>query len=685
LAKRKFTITTALPYANGPLHIGHMAGVFIPSDIFVRYLRLRGDDVVFIGGTDEHGVPVTISAKNEGVSPQDVVDKYHNIIKTSLKDFGISLDVFSRTTSPVHKEFASDFFKELDDQNEFIVQETEQYYDEENNQFLADRYITGTCPHCSNENAYGDQCEKCGTSLSATDLINPSSALSGNKPVLKKTKHWFLPLDKYEPWLKEWILEDHKDWKANVYGQCRSWLESGLHPRAVTRDLNWGIPVPVDGGEGKVLYVWFDAPLGYMSASKELFDKKDGNWEDYWKKQENESDNSRLVHFIGKDNIVFHCIIFPSMLKAQGDYILPENVPGMEFMNLEGDKFSTSRNWAVWLHEFIEDFPDKSDVMRYVICANMPETKDSDFSWKDFQNKNNSELVATLGNFVNRTLVLTHKYYDGIVPEKGELTDFDKEIIAEMQELPKECSSSLEKYKFKDAQNAMMKMARLGDKYLSHTEPWKLIKTDEERVKTIMNIALQISASLSSLMAPFLPLASAKLADMLNISVMKWEDEIREDLIVAGHRINKAELLFKKIEDAEIQAQLDKLADKKKENELKSIKAAPVKDETTFDNFTQMDIRVGTIISAEKVKKTKKLLKIQLDTGIDKRTVVSGIAEYFKPEDIIGQQVSVLVNLAPREIKGIESQGMILMAEDKDGSLSFVAPTKEVNAGSEIA
>ena len=685
MSKRRFTVTTALPYANGPLHIGHMAGVFVPADIYVRYLRLKGEDVVFVGGTDEHGVPVTISAKNEGITPQDVVDKYHGIISQSLKDFGISLDIFSRTTNPTHKKTASDFFKKLDEKNEFIVQETEQYFDEENNQFLADRYITGTCPHCSNENAYGDQCEKCGTSLNATDLINPTSALSGNKPVLKTTKHWFLALDKYEPWLKKWILEDHKEWKSNVYGQCKSWLEQGLHPRAVTRDLEWGIPVPVGGGEGKVLYVWFDAPIGYISATKELMEKNGGDWEKYWKKQDNPEENSKLVHFIGKDNIVFHCIIFPSMLNAEGSYILPENVPGMEFMNLENEKFSTSKNWAVWLHEFLEDFQDKNDVLRYAITANMPESKDSDFTWKDFQTRNNNELVATLGNFVNRTVVLTHKYYEGIVPAQGELTDFDKEILAEMVEIPKACSDFLENYRFKDAQNEMMKMARLGDKYLSQTEPWKLIKTDEERVKTIMNISIQIAASLSSLMAPFLPEASAKLADMLNISVMRWEDEVRQDLVATGHRINKAELLFQKIDDKVIQEQLDKLEAKKKENELKNAKAAPAKETVEFDDFTKMDIRVGTILTAEKVKKAKKLLQLTVDTGIDKRTIVSGIAEHYEPEDIIGKQVSVLVNLAPRKIRGVESQGMILMAEDKDGSLSFVSPINEVTSGSEIA
>lgn len=690
MSKRRFTITTALPYANGPIHIGHMAGVYIPADIYVRYLRQKGEDVIFVNGTDEHGVPVTIRAKKEGVTPQEVVDKYHQIIKDSLKDFGISLDIFSRTSNEIHHETASEFFKTLNDKNAFEVKETEQYYDEENQQFLADRYITGTCPHCQNEGAYGDQCEKCGTSLSATDLINPKSALSGNVPVMKKTKHWFLPLDQYEPWLKEWILEGHKEWKSNVYGQCKSWIDQGLHPRAVTRDLNWGIPVPVEGGEGKVLYVWFDAPIGYISATKHLMQNHNGtfngnNWEAYWKEQENPADNSRLIHFLGKDNIVFHCIIFPSMLKAHGGYILPENVPGMEFLNLEGEKISTSRNWAVWLNEFVNDFPDKKDVMRYTLCANMPENKDSDFTWADFQSKNNNELVATLGNFVNRTTVLTHKYYNGVVPSKGDLTDFDIATLKELEAIPQQISNDLEQFKFKDALQSMMKIARIGNKYLADTEPWKLIKTDEKRVETIMHIALQITGNLAQFMAPFLPEASQKLNDILNIQLGEWSSTFNNDILPAGHTINPTSLLFQPIDDATIQQQKDKLEATKKENELAEATVTPEKETIAFEDFTKIDIRIGTILEAEKVKKAKKLLQLKVDTGIDQRTIVSGIAEFYNPEDIIGKQVSVLVNLAPRKIRGIESQGMILMSEDKDGKLSFISPTDKQSPGSIVS
>ncbi|NOU60863.1 methionine--tRNA ligase [Marinifilum caeruleilacunae] len=667
-------VTTALPYANGPVHIGHLAGVYVPADIYVRYLRMKGEDVLLIGGSDEHGVPITIKAQKEGITPQDVVDKYHNIIKDSFEKFGISFDVYSRTSNDIHHETASEFFKTLHEKGEFIEKTSEQYYDAEANQFLADRYITGTCPHCKSEGAYGDQCESCGTSLNATDLIDPRSSITGNKPELKETKHWYLPLDKYEPYLKQWILEEHKEWKPNVYGQCKSWLDNGLHPRAVTRDLNWGVPVPVDGGEGKVLYVWFDAPIGYISATKE----HTPDWEKYWK-----AEDSKMVHFIGKDNIVFHCIIFPSMLKAEGSYILPENVPSNEFLNLEGDKISTSRNWAVWLHEYLEEFPEKQDVLRYVLTANAPETKDNDFTWKDFQARNNNELVAILGNFVNRALVLTHKYYKGIVPEAGELNDFDKETLAEIPVIKANVEKNLETYHFREALKEAMNLARLGNKYLADTEPWKVIKTDEERVKTIMNICLQISTNLSTLMEPFLPFTAIRLREFLNIEALAWEN-IGENVIEAGHQINKATLLFEKIEDATIQEQVDKLLATKAANEAENKPVTPAKDNINFDDFMKMDVRVGTITEAEKVAKTKKLLKLTVDTGIDQRTVVSGIAEHYKPEEIIGKQVSILVNLEPKKLKGIESQGMILMAEDADGKLSFVSPDQAVKPGSEI-
>jgi len=672
---KRYLITSALPYANGPVHIGHLAGVYIPADIYVRYLRQLGKDVLFIGGSDEHGVPITIKARKEGVTPQDIVDKYHNIIKESFEGLRISFDVYSRTTSKMHAETASGFFKTLYDKGEFIEQTTEQYYDEEVGQFLADRYITGTCPHCNNENAYGDQCEKCGTTLNATDLINPRSTLSGATPIRRSTSHWFLPLDKHEAFLRQWILEDHKEWKSNVYGQCKSWLDQGLQPRAVSRDLDWGIPVPVEGAKGKVLYVWFDAPIGYISATKELTP----DWEKYWKDKE-----TRMLHFIGKDNIVFHCIIFPAMLRAEGSYNLPDNVPANEFLNLEGDKISTSRNWAVWLHEYLVDFPGKQDVLRYVLCANAPETKDNDFTWKDFQTRNNSELVAIFGNFVNRALVLTQKYYEGIVPAPGELTDYDKQVIASIQVIKKGLEENIETFRFREALKEAMNLARLGNKYLADMEPWSLIKTDAERVKTIMWLSLQITASLTTIFEPFLPFSSERLLNMLNLQRPEWERIGATDLLVPGHQIGKAELLFAKIEDAEIDAQLQKLANTKKINEAEAFKAAPAKPNINFDDFSKMDIRVGTIVAAEKVAKTKKLLKLTIETGIDTRTVVSGIAEHFEPEKIIGQQVSLLVNLEPRELKGIQSQGMVLMAEDNEGKLHFVAPPKAINNGAEV-
>jgi len=672
---KRTLVTTALPYANGPVHIGHLAGVYVPADVYVRYLRMKGEDVLLIGGSDEHGVPITLKAKNEGVTPQDIVDKFHGVIKDSFEKFGITFDVYSRTTSKTHFETASDFFRTLYEKGEFIEKESEQYYDEEANQFLADRYITGTCPHCKSEGAYGDQCESCGTSLNATDLVNPKSMVSGSTPVIRTTKHWYLPLDKHEPFLKEWILEGHKEWKSNVYGQCKSWIDMGLQPRAVSRDLDWGVPVPVEGADGKVLYVWFDAPIGYISATKELTPE----WEKYWKDPE-----SRMLHFIGKDNIVFHCIVFPSMLKAEGTFNLPENVPANEFLNLEGDKISTSRNWAVWLHEYLVDFADKQDVLRYVLTANAPETKDNDFTWKDFQARNNNELVAILGNFVNRAIVLTQKYYEGVAPAAGEMTDFDRETLAEIPAIVKRVESSLDQFRFREAVKEAMNLARLGNKYLADTEPWKLIKTDAERVKTIMNIALQISANLAVLMEPFLPFTADKMRKMMNLDNLTWEDCGKLDLIEAGKLINKPELLFEKIEDATIQEQLDKLVATKEANEAANWQAEPVKENIQFDDFMKMDIRVGTILEAEKVAKTKKLLKLTVDTGIDQRTVVSGIAEFFKPEEIIGKQVSILVNLAPRKIKGIESQGMILMAEDANGELAFVMPGKEIQPGSEI-
>ncbi|MCC6691629.1 MAG: methionine--tRNA ligase [Bacteroidia bacterium] len=692
---KRHTVTAALPYANGPLHIGHLAGCYLPADIYVRYLRLKGDDVIFICGSDEHGVPITIKAKKEGITPQQVVDKYHKLMGDTFSDFGISFDIYSRTSGKVHHETASDFFKTLYAKQIFREEVTEQYYDEKAKQFLADRYIVGTCPKCGNENAYGDQCEKCGTSLSPTELINPRSTLSGEKPVLKKTKNWFLPLDKMQPDIERYI-ETHKDWKTNVYGQCKSWLNQGLQARAMTRDLDWGVKVPVEGAEGKVLYVWFDAPIGYISATKELVEEKRKSnpqsktldWTLYWKDKE-----TRLVHFIGKDNIVFHCIIFPAMLMAHGNYILPDNVPANEFLNLEGDKISTSRNWAVWLHEYLIDFKNKQDVLRYVLCSNAPETKDNDFTWKDFQAKNNNELVAILGNFVNRTLVLTEKYYNGIVPEADTLTNNDLALLDEILQFPKKISSSLDAFRFREALAELMNMARAGNKYLADNEPWKMASTNDARVRTVMNISLQIAANLTVLMEPFLPHSAKKLSTLLNLHNLKWSDTNRTDLLKPGHKLGKAELLYDKIEDIEIEKQIQKLIDSKKMNDSQMPQPAAdaqaalqqPKPDITFDDFSKMDIRVGTIVEAERVPKTDKLLKLTIDTGIDRRTVVSGIAGFYNPENIIGQKVSLLVNLAPRTIKGITSQGMILMAENSNGELSFVSPTKQnSNNGSVI-
>jgi methionyl-tRNA synthetase len=671
---KRYLVTSALPYANGPVHIGHLAGVYVPADIYVRYLRLKKRDVKFIGGSDEHGVPITIKAKQEGVTPQDIVDKYHNLIKSSFERFGISFDIYSRTTSKVHYSTASEIFRTIYDKGGFIEKTTEQYYDEEANQFLADRYIVGTCPHCGNENAYGDQCEKCGTSLNATDLISPRSTLSGNTPVLRSTSHWYLPLDQHEAFLRHWILDENKHWKTNVYGQCKSWLDQGLQPRAVSRDLDWGIPVPVDNAKGKVLYVWFDAPIGYISATKELTP----DWEKYWKDKE-----TCLVHFIGKDNIVFHCIIFPAILRAEGSYILPENVPANEFLNLEGDKISTSRNWAVWLHEYLDDFPGKEDVLRYTLCANAPETKDNDFTWKDFQTRNNSELVAIFGNFVNRAMVLTQNYFSGKVPEPGTLSAFDQDTWNEMAIIKRNVEESLEAFRFREALKEAMNLARLGNKYLADTEPWKLIKTDESRVKTILYISLQITANLAILMEPFLPKTAASLRDMLNVGDIDWES-IGKKILSEGHQLGQPALLFDKIEDTAIDAQLERLKRIKAENERKNAKAAPQKENVTFDDFSKMDIRVGKILEAEKVAKTTKLMKLTIDTGIDKRIIVSGIAEHFTPEEVIGRQVSVLVNLEPRKIKGIESQGMLLLVEDFSGKLILAGPLKDTDNGGTI-
>ena len=672
---KRYLVTSALPYANGPIHIGHLAGVYIPSDIYTRYLRMKGADVISVCGSDEHGVPITLKARKEGVTPQEIVNRYHTINKKAFQDFGISFDIYSRTSNKVHYETASEIFRTIYDKGEFTEKSTEQYYDEEAGCFLADRYIVGTCPHCGNENAYGDQCERCGTSLSPNELINPHSTVSGSKPVLRETLHWYLPLDKYEPWLRKWILEDHKEWKTNVYGQCKSWLDQGLQPRAVSRDLDWGIPVPVEGAVGKVLYVWFDAPIGYISATKELTP----DWEKYWKDEE-----TKMVHFIGKDNIVFHCIIFPAILKAEGSFILPENVPANEFLNLENDKISTSRNWAVWLHEYLEDFPGKQDVLRYSLCANAPETKDNDFTWKDFQARNNNELVAILGNFVNRTLVLTNNYYDGKVPERGNPDSNDKAVLSEIAQIRQNVENSLEAYRFREALKEAMNLARLGNKYLADAEPWKVIKTDPDRVKTIINIALQITANLTIICEPFLPFSMSKLRKLINSDELKWENAGKHDILVEGHLINKPELLFDKIEDDEISRQIDKLLATKKENERADTKTTPGKESVTFDDFSRIDIRTATILEAEKIPKTTKLLKLKIDTGIDIRTIVSGIAEYYNPDTIIGKQISIIANLEPRKIKGIESKGMILMAEDKDGRLVMVAPTDKVSNGSFI-
>lgn len=675
---KRTLVTSALPYANGPVHIGHMAGVYIPADIYVRYLRLRGQDVLFIGGSDEHGVPITIRAKKEGVTPQDVVDKYHSIIKKSFEDFGISFDIYSRTSSDIHKKTASDFFKKLYEKGEFEEKTNEQYYDEEAKMFLADRYIMGECPRCGNPNAYGDQCESCGSSLSPTDLKNPRSTISGSAPVMRETKHWYLPLDKHESWLRQWILEDHKEWKTNVYGQCKSWLDTGLHPRAVSRDLDWGVPIPLPDAEGKVLYVWFDAPIGYISNTIELLPD---SWEKWWK-----SEDSKLVHFIGKDNIVFHCIVFPAMLKADGSYILPDNVPANEFLNLEGDKISTSRNWAVWLHEYLEDFPGKQDILRYVLTANAPETKDNDFTWKDFQARNNNELVAIFGNFVNRSLVLTQKYFDNKVPQLNELTYYDKETIKEFVNVKGLIESYLENYRFRDALKEAMNLARIGNKYLADTEPWKLAKTDMERVSTILNLSLQITANLSIAFEPFMPNSTSKIREFLSIDPIDWERLGQTDLLAAGHQLGKSELLFEKIEDDVIEKQIQKLLDTKKANEENNteIKVAPQKANIQFDDFGKVDIRVGTILECQKVPKTDKLLQFLIDDGTKKRTIISGIAAYYNPEDLVGKQVCFIANLEPRKLRGILSEGMILSAENADGSLALIQPIKEVNPGSQV-
>lgn len=692
---KRYTVTAALPYTNGPVHIGHLAGVYIPADIYVRFLRSTGKDVVFVCGSDEHGVPITLKAKKEGVSPQEVVDKYHKIIGDSFRDFGIAFNIYHRTSSETHHDTASGFFKTLYDKGVFKEEETEQYFDEKAGAFLADRYIIGTCPKCGNEEAYGDQCEKCGSTLSPTELINPRSTLSGAQPVLRTTKNWFLPLDTMQPQIEAYI-DAHKDWKPNVYGQCKSWLSGGLNPRAMTRDLDWGVKVPVEGADGKVLYVWFDAPIGYISGTKDLCDanlseekkkeyyfneslKPKDSWETYWY-----AEDTKLVHFIGKDNIVFHCIIFPAMLMAHGSFQLADNVPANEFLNLEGDKISTSRNWAVWLHEYLQDFPDKQDVLRYVLTATAPETKDNDFTWKDFQARNNNELVAIFGNFVNRVLVLSHKYFDGKVMMGSAFTETDLQVMVELKEYPSKIAASIEQYRFREALSEFMSLARMGNKYLADEEPWKLIKTDEERVKTILNIGLQIASNLAILAQPFLPFSAQKLFDMLNMDVQDWDKAGTLDLLPLGHQLNEASLLFEKIEDSEIEAQIQRLMDSKKSNEQASMKVEDAKPNVSFEQFSSMDIRIGTILEAEKVAKTKKLLKLKIDTGIDQRTIVSGIAEYFEPEQIIGKQVSVLINLEPREIKGILSQGMILMAENQDGTLSFVAPESVFVNGSTV-
>ena len=680
---RRTNITTALPYANGPVHIGHLAGVYVPADIYARYLRNKGEEVVFIGGSDEHGVPITIKARKEGVTPQDIVDRYHEIIKRSFEEFGISFDVYSRTTSKTHYRVASDFFKKLYDKGEFIEQTSEQYYDEEAGQFLADRYITGKCPHCGNERAYGDQCESCGTSLSPTDLINPQSAISGSKPVMRQTRHWYLPLDKHEAWLRDYILNNHKEWKTNVYGQCKSWLDVGLQPRAVSRDLDWGVPVPLPDAEGKVLYVWFDAPIGYISNTIELCSEKPekfGNWERWWKDPE-----TRLVHFIGKDNIVFHCIVFPAMLKAEGSYILPDNVPANEFLNLEGDKISTSRNWAVWLHEYLVDMPDKQDVLRYVLTANAPETKDNDFTWRDFQVRNNSELVAIYGNFINRTLVLTGKYFDGKVPPRGTLEDIDSDVLAQIADSKAKIEQLLDNFHFRDALREAMNLARTGNKYLADTEPWKLAKTDMSRVATILNVALQLSANLNIAFEPFLPFSSAKLRQMLQFDSVRWADFGKTELLPAGHALGKTELLFEQIDDATIEQQINKLQQTKATNDAQSQTVKAVKETVEFDDFLKLDIRIGTVVECSKVPKADKLLQFRIDDGMGGRTIVSGIAAHYpEPEKLVGTQVCFVANFAARKLRGIDSEGMILSAEMPDGSLVLVQPNTKISDGSTI-
>ena len=681
---KRTTVTSALPYANGGVHIGHLAGVYVPADIYVRYLRLKGEDVMFVGGSDEHGVPVTMRARKEGITPQDVVDRYHKMIKDSFEEFGISFDVYSRTTSKTHHKFASDFFRKLYDEGKLVEETTMQYYDEEAKQFLADRYITGECPHCHNEGAYGDQCEKCGRDLSPTELINPKSTISGSQPVLKETKNWYLPLNEYQDWLKQWILEGHKEWRPNVYGQCKSWLDMDLQPRAMTRDLDWGIPVPVEGAEGKVLYVWFDAPIGYISNTKELCESNPerwGTWQKWW-----QDEDTRLVHFIGKDNIVFHCLIFPVMMKAHGGYIMPDNVPANEFLNLENDKISTSRNWAIWLHEYLVDFPGKQDVLRYVLTANAPETKDNNFMWKDFQERNNSELVAIYGNFVNRALQLTKKYFNGIVPQCGELQDIDREAIEEFKDVKQKVEQLLDQFKFRDAQKEAMNLARIGNKYITDCEPWKVAKTDMERVKTILNICLQLSANLSIAFEPFLPFSSKKLRDMLNVDTFDWEQLGSTEILKPGHQLAEPSLLFEKIEDDAIQAQLDRLERIRKENEAANYKAAPVKENIPFETFEKLDIRVGLVKDCQKVKKSKKLLQFTIDDGSGQdRTICSGIAAFYEnPEQLIGKRVLFVANFEPRKMMGIESQGMILSAVDSDESLSVVTTTKDVKPGSQV-
>ena len=705
---KRYTITAALPYTNGPIHIGHLAGVYVPADIYSRYLRLQNKDVAFICGSDEHGVAISMKAKKEGVTPQEVIDKYDGIIRKSFADFGISFDNYSRTSAKIHHDTASEFFRTLYDKGDFIEEVTEQLYDAKANQFLADRFVVGTCPKCDNPEAYGDQCEKCGSTLNATDLINPKSTITGETPILKETKHWFLPLDRYSDFLTKWILEGHKnDWKPNVYGQVKSWIDGGLEPRAVTRDLDWGIDVPVEGAEGKKLYVWFDAPIGYISSTKEWAAREGKDWEPYWKDEE-----TKLVHFIGKDNIVFHCIIFPAMLKAEGSYILPDNVPANEFLNLEGNKLSTSKNWAVWLHEYLEEFPDKQDVLRYVLTSNAPETKDNDFTWKDFQARNNNELVAIFGNFINRVVVLTNKYYEGVIPTPNEFTEVDEAVLAELKAYPAVISSSVERYRFREALGELMNVARLGNKYLADEEPWKVMKDNPERVKTQMYVALQIAAALSVLAEPFLPFTAAKLSKILNLGDLKehfegfskflkeknrdakdiildktlgWNDITENsDLIPAGHKIGEAELLFAKIEDEEIQKQIDKLEATKTANLAESKQPEPQKDLIQFEDFAKMDIRIGTILEAEKMPKANKLLVLKVDTGIDVRTIVSGIAESFSPEEIVGKRVSVLANLAPRALRGVESQGMILMTTNAEGKLVFVNPDADAPNGSTV-